>query len=117
MQKIFAEHLPVVYFAAPRVYVATSSRVTNLMPAVSRPQLLWAADTIAVDERDDAGEASGSMLSYLARRLAFAVLLVFAVSSASLILARLAPGDYVDRVARRSGRTATPSSRRARGSG
>jgi peptide/nickel transport system permease protein len=32
---------------------------------------------------------------YVARRLAFAALLVFAVSSASLVLTRLAPGDYV----------------------
>jgi peptide/nickel transport system substrate-binding protein len=48
MQKIFAEHLPIVYFVAPRVYVAASSRLTNLMPAVWRPQLLWAADTLAV---------------------------------------------------------------------
>jgi peptide/nickel transport system permease protein len=32
---------------------------------------------------------------YLARRLAFAVFLVIAVSSASLMLARLAPGDFV----------------------
>ena len=35
------------------------------------------------------------MTRYLARRLAFAVFLVFAVSSASLVLARLAEGDYV----------------------
>jgi peptide/nickel transport system permease protein len=35
------------------------------------------------------------MLAYFARRLAFALFLVFAVSSASLLLARLAPGDYV----------------------
>jgi peptide/nickel transport system permease protein len=35
------------------------------------------------------------MLVYIARRTAFAVFLVFAVSSASLVLARLAPGDYV----------------------
>ena len=48
VQKIFAAHLPMVHFAAPRVFVATSSRVTNLSPAVSRPQLLWSADTIAV---------------------------------------------------------------------
>ena len=34
------------------------------------------------------------MLAYLARRLLFAVFLVFAVSSASLVLARLAPGDF-----------------------
>jgi peptide/nickel transport system substrate-binding protein len=48
VQKIFAEHLPVVYFVAPRVYVAAASRVTNLTPAVSRPQLLWSPDTVAV---------------------------------------------------------------------
>jgi peptide/nickel transport system permease protein len=35
------------------------------------------------------------MVSYIARRLAFAALLVFATSSASLVLARLAPGDFV----------------------
>ncbi len=35
------------------------------------------------------------MASYLARRIVFAALLVFTVSSASLVLARLAPGDYV----------------------
>jgi peptide/nickel transport system substrate-binding protein len=47
-QKIFAAHQPMLYFAAPRVMVAASARTTNLTPAVSRPQLLWAADTIAV---------------------------------------------------------------------
>jgi peptide/nickel transport system permease protein len=35
------------------------------------------------------------MLAHLARRLAFALLLVFAVSSSGLVLARLAGGDYV----------------------
>jgi peptide/nickel transport system permease protein len=34
------------------------------------------------------------MLIYLLRRLAFAVALVFTVSSASLLLTRMAPGDY-----------------------
>jgi peptide/nickel transport system permease protein len=34
------------------------------------------------------------MLAYFVRRAAFALFLVFAVSSASLLLARLAPGDY-----------------------
>ncbi len=48
VQKIFADHLPMLYFAAPRIYVAASSRLVNLMPAVSRPQVLWAADTLAV---------------------------------------------------------------------
>jgi peptide/nickel transport system permease protein len=36
------------------------------------------------------------MLAYLARRVTFALFLVFAVSSASLVLARLAPGDYTN---------------------
>jgi peptide/nickel transport system permease protein len=35
------------------------------------------------------------MLAYFSRRLIFALFLVFAVSSASLVLARLAGGDYV----------------------
>jgi peptide/nickel transport system substrate-binding protein len=48
VQRVFAEHAPVVYFAAPRVYVAVASRITNLTPAVSRPQTLWSAETIAV---------------------------------------------------------------------
>jgi peptide/nickel transport system substrate-binding protein len=48
VQRIFAEHLPVIHFAVPRVFVAASSRVTNLAPAVLRPQLLWSVDTIAV---------------------------------------------------------------------
>ena len=48
VQKIFAEHLPIVQFAAPRVYVAASTRLTNLLPAVQRPQLLWSPDTLAV---------------------------------------------------------------------
>lgn len=48
VQAIFAEHRPVLYFAVPKVVVAASSRVTNLSPAVSFPQLLWSVDTLAV---------------------------------------------------------------------
>ncbi len=49
IQEIFADRLPTIQFVAPRIYVAVSTRVTNLMPtAFSRPQLLWAPDTIAV---------------------------------------------------------------------
>jgi peptide/nickel transport system permease protein len=36
------------------------------------------------------------MAAYLTRRLAFAIVLVLAVSSAALVLTKLAPGDYVD---------------------
>lgn len=49
VQTIFADHLPTLQFVAPRIYVAVSTRLTNLTPtAFSRPQVLWAADTIAV---------------------------------------------------------------------
>ena len=48
VQQIFSEHLPIVYFAAPRIYVAHSARVINVTPAESRPQLLWRPDTVAV---------------------------------------------------------------------
>jgi peptide/nickel transport system substrate-binding protein len=51
MQKIFAQHLPMLYFAAPRIYVAASTRMTNLTPSVWRPQLLWSPDTVAVVAR------------------------------------------------------------------
>ena len=48
VQRIFAEHQPAVFFAAPHVFVATSARVTNLTPSLIPPQILWAADTIQV---------------------------------------------------------------------
>ena len=48
VQRIFAENLPMLYFAAPRVYIGASSRLINLQPALVRPQLLWSADTLAV---------------------------------------------------------------------
>jgi peptide/nickel transport system substrate-binding protein len=47
-QKVFAEHQPMIYFAAPRIYTAASSRVLNLAPMLRRPQLLWSPDIIAV---------------------------------------------------------------------
>ena len=48
VQKIFAEHEPMIYFAAPRIYVATSARVLNIDPMLRRPQALWSPDTIAL---------------------------------------------------------------------
>ena len=48
VQKIFAEHLPVLQFVAPRIYVAMSTRVTNATPALQRPQLLWNPEVLAV---------------------------------------------------------------------
>ena len=46
VQKIFLAHNPVIYFVAPHVLVATSTRVAPVTPAVTPPQVLWAADEI-----------------------------------------------------------------------
>ena len=48
VQKIYAEHLPAVYFVAPRVYVASASRVINITPSLVYPRLLSFPDSIAV---------------------------------------------------------------------
>ena len=47
-QGILAANLPVIYFAMPRVYIATSTRVTGAVPAPLRPPILWSADTLGV---------------------------------------------------------------------
>ena len=48
VQRVFAEHVPALYFVAPKVTIALSPRVMNAMPAPQVPQLLWSADTLAV---------------------------------------------------------------------
>jgi peptide/nickel transport system substrate-binding protein len=48
VQRVFAENLPVLYFAAPRLYSAYSTRLTGTTPSVLRPPILWNADTLAV---------------------------------------------------------------------
>jgi peptide/nickel transport system substrate-binding protein len=47
-QKVLSQNLPIVYFAVPRVYVATSTRVAGAAPAPVRPPILWNADSIGV---------------------------------------------------------------------
>lgn len=47
-QKILSDNLPVIYFAVPRLYVATSTRVVGAIAAPSRPPILWNADSIGV---------------------------------------------------------------------
>lgn len=47
VQRIFADELPLIYFVAPRLMLATSRRVVNATPAPQIPQLLWSADTLA----------------------------------------------------------------------
>jgi hypothetical protein len=48
VQRVFVAHEPIGYFAAPRVFAATSRRVGHATPAVLRPQLLWNAEAISV---------------------------------------------------------------------
>jgi len=47
-QRILAENVPVLYFAAPRLYYAHSRRTTGVVPSVMRPPVLWNADSLAV---------------------------------------------------------------------
>jgi peptide/nickel transport system substrate-binding protein len=46
-QRILNEEAPAIYFVAPRVTIATSTRVLNPAPALQLPQLLWSADSLA----------------------------------------------------------------------
>jgi peptide/nickel transport system substrate-binding protein len=48
VQRIFADHLPMLHFAAPRVYIGASARLLNLAPALTRPHIMWSADTLAL---------------------------------------------------------------------
>ena len=48
VQGIFVAHNPAIYFVTPRIYVATSMRVAPAKPGLERPQILWAADELAV---------------------------------------------------------------------
>ncbi len=48
VQRQFAENLPVLYFAAPRLYYAHSTRVIGTTPSILRPPVLWDPDTIRV---------------------------------------------------------------------
>jgi len=48
VQRIFSEQLPIVHFAAPRMFLATSTRLTNATPSRLIPLILWNAETLAV---------------------------------------------------------------------
>jgi peptide/nickel transport system substrate-binding protein len=48
VQRIFAENLPALYFAAPRLFYAHSARVAGVVPSVLRPPVLWNADSLGV---------------------------------------------------------------------
>jgi peptide/nickel transport system substrate-binding protein len=48
VQKVLAENVPVLYFAAPRLYYAHSRRIHGVLPSVLRPPVLWNADLFSV---------------------------------------------------------------------
>jgi len=48
VQQTMAEHLPIVYFAAPKVTVAMNARVHGATPSVLRPPILWNAEALSV---------------------------------------------------------------------
>jgi peptide/nickel transport system substrate-binding protein len=48
VQRLVAENLPVLFFAAPRMSAGHSARLTGVVPSILRPQLLWTADTLGV---------------------------------------------------------------------
>jgi len=48
VQRVYAENLPVLYFAAPRLFYGHSRRLTGVAASVLRPPVLWSADTLAV---------------------------------------------------------------------
>ena len=48
VQRILAENLPVLHFAAPRMYYAHSARLGGVVPSVLRPPVLWNADSLSV---------------------------------------------------------------------
>jgi peptide/nickel transport system substrate-binding protein len=47
--RIFAEHQPVLYFAAPKMFVAVSSRIVAT-PALDMFPVLWSPDSVAVSQ-------------------------------------------------------------------
>jgi len=48
VQRIIAEQVPAMSFAVPHVYIATSTHVATLTPALRRPQVLWNPDEVSV---------------------------------------------------------------------
>jgi peptide/nickel transport system substrate-binding protein len=48
VQTIMAEQLPTIQFVAPRIYLATSTRVSGATPALLRPSIFWNPDTLTV---------------------------------------------------------------------
>jgi peptide/nickel transport system substrate-binding protein len=46
-QRLLAEHVPVLYFAAPQVTIAASARLRGATPSVLPPHVLWNAERLS----------------------------------------------------------------------
>ena len=46
-QKLYLQHLPAIFFGAPHVRIATSTRTLNATPSPLRPHVLWNAENLA----------------------------------------------------------------------
>ena len=49
-QRVFSEHIPVLYFAAPKVTVASSARVQGVAASPIVPTVLWNAETLSLSD-------------------------------------------------------------------
>jgi hypothetical protein len=49
VQEIYNAHEPMVFFAAPKVTIAMSARVTGAAPTTLQPQVLWKPETLGVN--------------------------------------------------------------------
>jgi len=47
VQRILADELPLIYFVAPKVTVATTPKVHGASPSLQMPHILWSADMLA----------------------------------------------------------------------
>jgi peptide/nickel transport system substrate-binding protein len=54
VQREFNAHMPVLYFAAPRTFIATSTRLQGAIPSVLAPPVLWNAERLSVAAPADA---------------------------------------------------------------
>ena len=48
VQRIFGEHLPMIYFVTPKITIAMGRRVGGAEPAILDPKILWNADGLFV---------------------------------------------------------------------
>jgi len=51
VQNVMGEHLPMLYFAAPRLYAAHATRLHGAVSSVTRPHLLWNVDMLSVSPK------------------------------------------------------------------